>query len=390
MSFLHGINVREVTRQPRGIATVATAVIGLVATAPAADAAAFPLDTAVKITNIQDAMAKAGNTGTLLPALRAIAGQVDTTIVVVRVQPGGTDALTTSAIIGADVAGTKTGMQALLTAPAQLNVQPRILGAPGLESEAVTKALVTVAKKLRARVYAKALGLDRGQAIAHRALFPDARELTLLWPSVTAPYGPNGASIAVPVAAVAMGARAAIDATQGWHKTLSNVALADLDGLTDDVTFDLQDDTCDANVLNASELVTMVRLGGELRFWGNRTCAVQGSDFAFESAVRTAQILADSVALGLAWALDKPLLPSLVKDIVEQVNALFRVEKRAGCIHGAVASYDPAKNPTASLKAGKLLLGFRYTPVPPLENLGIEQEITDEFLLDFAALSVAA
>lgn len=390
MSFLHGINVREVTRQQRSIATVATAVIGLVATAPLADATAFPLDTAVKITNLQDAMAKAGATGTLLAALRAIAGQADTTVVVVRVQPGGTDALTTSAIIGADVAGTKTGMQALLTAPAQLNVQPRILGAPGLESEAVTKALVTVAKKLRARVYAKAIGLDRGQAIAHRALFPDARELTLLWPGVTAPYGPNDASMAVPVAAVAMGARAAIDATQGWHKTLSNVALADLDGLTDDVTFDLQDETCDANVLNASELVTVVRLGGALRFWGNRTCAVQGSEFVFESAVRTAQILADSVALGLAWALDKPLLSSLVKDIVEQVNELFRVEKRAGHIHGAVAFYDPAKNSTASLKAGKLLLGFRYTPVPPLENLGIEQEITDEFLLDFATLSVAA
>jgi len=390
MSIIHGINVREVARQRRGITTVATAVIGLVATAPLAEASAFPLDTAVKITNIQDAMAKAGATGTLLPALRAIAGQVDTTIVVVRVAPGATDAATTAAIIGADVAGVKTGMQALLTASAQLNVQPRIIGVPGLESEAVTKALVTVAKKLRARVYAKAIGLDRGEAIAHRALFPDARELTLLWPGVTAPYGAGGASIAVPVAAVAMGARAAIDATQGWHKTLSNVSLADIDGLTDDVTFDLQDETCDANVLNASELVTVVRLGGQLRFWGNHTCAVQGSDFAFESAVRTAQILADSVALGLAWALDKPLLPSLVKDIVEQVNELFRAEKRAGRIHGAVAFYDPAKNPTASLKAGKLLLGFRYTPVPPLENLGIEQEITDEFLLDFAALSIAA
>lgn len=390
MSFLHGINVREVTRQPRGLATVATAVIGLVATAPAADATAFPLDTAVKVTNVQDAMAKAGATGTLLPALRAIAGQVDTTIVVVRVAPGGTDAATTAAIIGTDVAGVKTGMQALLTAPAQLNVQPRILGAPGLESEAVTKALTLVGKKMRARVYAKALGLDRGAAIAHRALFPDARELTLLWPGVTAPYGANGASIAIPVAAVAMGARAAIDATQGWHKTLSNVALNDLDGLTDDVTFDLQDETCDANILNASELVTVVRIAGSLRFWGNRTCAVKDSDFAFEGAVRTAQILADSIAIGLVWALDKPLVPSLVKDIVEQVNELFRVEKRAGRILGAVASFDGAKNPVDALKAGKLTIGFRYTPVPPLENLGIEQEITTEFLLDFATLSVAA
>lgn len=390
MSFHHGINVREVARQRRGITTVATAVIGLVATAPLADASAFPLDTAVKITNVQDAMAKAGATGTLLPALRAIAGQVDTTIVVVRVAPGATDAATTAAIIGADAAGVKTGMQALLTASAQLNVQPRIIGAPGLESQAVTTALVAVAKKLRARIYAKAIGLDRGEAIAHRALFPDARELTLLWPGVTAPYGAGGASIAVPVAAVAMGARAAIDATQGWHKTLSNVALADIDGLTDDVTFDLQDEACDANVLNASELVTVVRIGGTLRFWGNRTCAAKDSDFVFESAVRTAQILADSVALGLVWALDKPLLQSLVTDIVEQVNELFRVEKRAGRIHGAVAFFDPARNPADMLKAGKLLIGFRYTFVAPLENLGIEQEVTDEFLLDFGTLTTAA
>lgn len=390
MSFQHGIKVTEVTTKSRSIATIATAVIGLVVTAPLADAAAFPLDTAVKVTNIDDAIAKAGATGTLLPALRAIAGQVDTTLVVVRVQPGGTDALTTSAIIGVDVAGAKTGMQSLLTASAQLNVQPRIIGAPGLESEAVTKGLVAVAKKLRARVYAKALGLDRGAAIAHRALFPDARELTLLWPGVTAPYGPNGASMAIPVAAVAMGARAAIDQAQGWHKTLSNVPLNDLDGLTDDVTFDIQDEACDANVLNASELVTVVRLDGRLRFWGNRTCAVQGSDFAFESACRTAHILADTVALGLVWAIDKPLTKGLAKDIVEQVNAKFRALKRAGQINGAIAEFRPDKNPTASLKAGRLTIPYRYTFVPPLEGLGLEQEVTDEFFADFASLTASA
>jgi len=49
-------------------------------------------------------------------------------------------------------------MQALLTALAQLNLHPRILGAPGLESELVTKGLVTVAKRLRPRAYAAAIG----------------------------------------------------------------------------------------------------------------------------------------------------------------------------------------------------------------------------------------
>lgn len=390
MSFLHGIRVTEVKTQSRSIATIATAVIGLVATAPDATAGAFPLDTAVAVTNLDDAIEKAGATGTLRAALIAIRGQVSAPVVVVRVAPGADAAATTAAIIGTDVAGVKTGMQALLTASAQLDMHPRIIGAPGLESELVTKALVTVAKKLRARVYAKAIGNDRGEAIAHRALFPDARELSLLWPGVTAPYGANGASIPVPVAAVAMGARAAIDQAQGFHKTLSNVSLLDIDGLTDDVTFDIQDETCDANVLNASELVTVVRLGGALRFWGNRTCAAKDSDFVFEGAARTAHVLADTVALGLVWAMDKPLVPSLAKDIVEQVNAKFRAMKRAGEINGAVAQFLSAKNPAANLALGKLTISYRYTAVPPLEALSLEQEISDEFVADFASLAAGA
>lgn len=386
MSFLHGINVREITNQTRSIATVATAVIGLVATAPDAALGSFPLDTAVKVTDIGDAIEKAGATGTLRAALVAISGQVTTTIVVVRVAPGANAAATATAVVGKDENGVKSGMQALLTAPAQLDLHPRIIGAPGLEAELVTKGLVTIGARLRARVYAAAIGKDRGEAILHRGLFPNARELTLLWPGVTAPYGAAGVSIPVPVAAVAMGSRAAIDQNQGWHKTLSNVALPDIDGLTAGVTFDIQDAECDANVLNASELVTVVRIAGELRFWGNRTCAMQGSEFVFESACRTAQILADTVALGLVWAMDKPLLPSLAKDIVEQINEKFRQEKRAGRILGAVAVFDGAKNPVDQLKAGKLLIGYRYTFVPPLEALGLEQEISDEFFADFASL----
>ena len=388
MSFLHGIRVDEVKNTSRSIATVATAVIGLVATAPAADAAMFPIDTAVAVADLDAAIAVAGDTGTLKAALRAIRGQVDAPVVVVRVTPGATAADTAVAVVGIDEAGVKTGMQALLTAPAQLDLHPRILGAPGLESETVTEGLVAVARKLRARVYAAAVGDDRAEAIAHRALYPDARELTLLWPAVTAPYGAQGASIAVPVAAVAMGGRAAIDATQGWHKTLSNVPLADIDGLAADVTFDIQDEACDANVLNAAEIVTVVRMGGSLRFWGNRTCAAKDSDFVFESAVRTAHILADTIALGLVWAMDKPLVPSLAKDIVEQINAKFRELKRTGRILGATASFVPAKNPTASLKLGRLTISYRYGFVPPLEALTLEQEISDEFFADFAALVV--
>jgi phage tail sheath protein FI len=384
MSF-HGISVTEVASSTRTIATVATAVIGLVATAPAADADVFPLNTPVKVTVLADAIAAAGAGGTLKGALQAIGDQVRTTVVVVRVAPGADAAATAVAVIGDDVDGVKTGMQALLAAEAQIGARPRIIGAPGLDTEEVANGLATVAKKLRAMAYAGAVGANRQAVAAYRAKF-EQRELMLIWPDFTAPFGAAGADVPSFAVARALGLRAAIDQTQGWHKTISNVPVAGVDGLSKDVQFDISDPDSDAAILNTAGVTTIVRLNGELRFWGNRTCAAADSDFTFESATRTAQILGDSIVAGMLWASDKPLTPSLAKDIVEEINEKFRALKREGKILGAVAAFVADKNPVANLKAGQLVISYRYTPVPPLEYLSLEQEISDEFLADFAAL----
>ena len=383
--MFHGISQTEVPSSSRVIATVATAIIGLVVTAPAADAALFPLNTPVKVTVLSDAIAAAGNEGTMKSALQAIADQVRTTVVVVRVAPGADAAATATNVIGADANGIKTGMQALLAADAQIGVRPRIIGAPGLDPENVTKALAMVAKRLRAMAYAGAVGANRQAVVAYRAKFTE-RELMLILPDFTAPLGSDAVDVPSFAVARALGLRAAIDQTQGWHKTLSNVPVAGVTGLTKDVQFDIGDADSDAAILNAAGVTTIVRLNGELRFWGNRTCAATDSDFTFESATRTAQILGDSIVAGMIWAIDKPLTPSLAKDIVAEINEAFRALTRAGKILGAVAVFNPDKNPVSSLKAGQLVIGYRYTPVPPLEALGLEQEISDEFLQDFASL----
>lgn len=391
-SYHHGILVTETKTLSRAIMTIATGVIGLVVTAPAADAAVFPLDRPVLISDqvngldMAAAIEAAGATGTLRPVLQVIAGKVRTPVVVVRVAPGADAAATTAALIGSDAAGLRTGMQALLAAEAQVGAKPRILAAPGLENEDVTEALATVAARLRAMVYARAIGEDVATVRAYRAGFT-SRELMLIYPDFTVR---DAAGVIAPsfVAAHAVALRAMIDQEQGWHKTLSNVPVAGVAGTSRDVAFDLQDPECDANLLNGDEVTTLVRIAGELRFWGSRTCATD-TDFAFESATRAAHILADTIAAGMIWALDKPLTPGLARDIVERINELFRVEKRAGRIMGAEAWFDPAKNPAADLRTGKLRIAYRYTPTPPLEHLGLEQQITDEYLADFASLTVA-
>lgn len=387
--YHHGVRVIEINEGGRPIRTVATAIIGLVATAGDADAAAFPLDKPVLLTNVRVAIGKAGTQGTLKQSLQAIVDQCDPLVVVVRVAEGaGEDAAAieadqTTKVIGTVANGAYTGMQALLAAQVQLGVKPRILGAPGLDSQAVTAALVAIAQKLRAMVYANAWECaDVSEAVLYREEF-GARELMLIWPDFVAWNTTTSASEPASAVARALGLRAKIDQETGWHKTLSNVAVNGVTGLSKDVFWDLQDPSTDAGVLNAAAVTTLVKANG-YRFWGSRTCSDEPL-FAFESATRTAQVLADSIADAMMWAIDKPMHPSLVRDIVEGINAKFRELKALGYIIDGSAWYDETVNTTATLAEGKLYIDYDYTPVPPLENLQLRQRITDRYLAEFAA-----
>jgi len=385
MPFKHGITVTEISTGARTLTAVSTAIIGLVATASDADADTFPLDRPALVTDVEAAIGKAGVLGTLAKSLRAIADQTRPVIVVVRVAEGDDAAETASNVIGTtDASGQKTGMQALLAAQARLGVKPKILGTPGLETQAVTAALAVVAQKLRGFAYARALGETVADAILYRANF-SARELMLLMPDFLAWDTVTSANITSYAAARAMGLRALIDTQTGPHKTLSNVPVQGVVGLTSDIHWDIEDANSEAGLLNAKEVTALVRTDSGYRFWGNRTTALADSLFAFESTVRVAQLLADTIVNGMIWAIDKPLTPALAKDIIETINGFFRQLKAQGIILGANAWFDEANNSTASLKAGKLRIDYDYTVPPPLEDLGFNQRITDSYFADFAS-----
>lgn len=383
-SYHHGVRVLEINEGTRPIRTVSTAVIGMICTAADADPTVFPLNRPVLLTDVLAASGKAGDLGTLAHSLDAIADQTKPVTVVVRVEEGETEAETTSNVIGGvSTSGQYLGMKALLAAQSQLGVRPRILGAPGLDNQAVTSELASIAAKLRGFAYANAWECETvSDAIAYRENF-GARELMLLWPDFVA--WDTVANAAAPAAAVAraLGLRAKLDQEIGWHKTLSNIPVAGVTGISKDVYWDLQDPNTDAGLLNANEVTTLVRRDG-FRFWGSRTCS---SDplFAFENYTRTAQVLADTMAEAHMWANDLPMHPSLVRDIIEGINAKFRDLKGLGLIVDGEAWYDEAVNDKDTLKAGKLRIDYDYCPVPPLEDLTLRQRITDRYLVDFAS-----
>lgn len=380
--YHHGVRVTEVSDGSRYIRTVNTAVLGLVATADDADPTTFPANVPVLITNLRSAIGKAGNTGTLKTVLGAIQAQISPIAVVVRVPQGEDEAATTSNVIGTTTENQqRTGIQALYSAQSLLGVQPRILGAPGLDTQAVTSALVSLAQAQRGFVYAKAHGNNISEAINYRKQF-GARELMLIYPDFIGWDKNTNTTLTVAAAAHAMGLRAKIDNEIGWHKTLSNVEVNGPQGIDRDISWALQNGSTDAGLLNENDITTLINYKG-YRFWGNRTCSAD-TMFAFESSVRTAQIIADTIAEAHFPYVDALMLASNARDIVESVNARLRSWVRDGYLLGGRCWYSPDQNSKEELKAGKIKFDYDFTPVPPMEDIGFNQRITDSYFADFS------
>ncbi|OWF78913.1 phage tail protein [Yersinia rohdei] len=384
-NYHHGVSSEETTDTSTIINDIDSAVIGVVCTADDADAVTFPLNTPVLLTRVKNFLGKAGKTGTLRQTLKAIADQASPQTVVIRVAEGGTEqgekSTEANVIGGVDENGLYTGLYALLVAEMRVGVKPRIIGAPGLDTLPVANQIAIFARELKAFAYISANGCKTiSDAKLYRKNFIQ-REVMVIYPDWLAYDSETGSNVVVPAPAYALGLRAKIDADIGWHKTLSNVAVDGVLGTSVDIYFSLQGKDTDADELNSNHITTLIKQKG-FRFWGSRTC--EEEVFIFESYTRTAQILLDTIAEAHFYYIDKPLTPSLAKDVIDGINRKLSSYVTAGRLLGARCWYDMDSNTTDTLKLGKLTIRYNYTPVPPLENLGLIQEFTDEYFADFA------
>ncbi|EPA3164456.1 phage tail sheath subtilisin-like domain-containing protein [Yersinia enterocolitica] len=379
-SRFHGVRIRENTDLVTAINDIESSVIGVVAVADDADAETFPLNTPVLLTRVNNVLGKAGKTGSLYKTLKAIADQTSPKVIVVRVAMATdeADAKTQSQLIigGTTEDGSYTGMYAFLTAEQKVGYRPRILAAPDYDTEEVTSALCVIAQNLRAFVYANCYGCKTmAEAITYRAKFA-YRELMLIWPDFIA-YNPlTGKNEIFPAPAYACGLRALIDNNHGWHKSLSNISVNNVLGISQDVFWSLQAEDSDANELNNKEITTLIKRNG-FRFWGNRVTDTNA--YIFEVYTRTAQILADSIAEAQFEAIDEPLTPTNVKDVVSGINGKLSALVTQGRLIGAECWFDILDNPTTGLRQGQVRIRYKYTPVPPMEDLTMYQTFTDEY-----------
>lgn len=144
-TFLHGVEVLQIDTGARPIQTVRSSVIGLIGTAPDADATAFPLNTPVLVTRRSE-MAGLGAAGTLQSALDLIYDQAGAVVVVVRVDAGADEAATITNIVGGinGTTGAYEGAHAFLAAENAVGFSPRILIAPGFTHQRTSNGILTI------------------------------------------------------------------------------------------------------------------------------------------------------------------------------------------------------------------------------------------------------
>lgn len=145
-TFLHGVEVLQIDTGARPIQTVRSSVIGLIGTAPDADATKFPLNTPVLVARRSE-MLGLGEAGTLQPALDLIYDQAGAVVVVVRVAQGVDEAATINNVRGGinNSTGAYEGVHAFLAAENEVGFSPRLLVAPGFTHQRTSNGILSIA-----------------------------------------------------------------------------------------------------------------------------------------------------------------------------------------------------------------------------------------------------
>jgi phage tail sheath protein FI len=144
-----GIGITRIDNEPRPAIWSDMSVVGIIGTAPEADATKFPLNQPVFMYSDDAKMlSKLGTTGTLGDAIVGVNDQlgefqVAAKIVIVRVTEGADTLATIQNIVGS--AAAKTGIHAFLEAGPVHGLIPRLICAPGYTSQQAPDGVVAVA-----------------------------------------------------------------------------------------------------------------------------------------------------------------------------------------------------------------------------------------------------
>lgn len=378
--FLHGVEVVELNGGARPIRTVKSSVIGIVGTAPTANAEKFPINTPVLVAGSRTEAAELGTSGTLPPAIDGIFDQAGAMIVVIRVdEDADANQQLANVIGGVDAAtGQYQGVQALLSAESVLGVAPKILIVPGFtDQQSVVSEMLGIADRLRAVIIADGPSTNDADVIAYRQNFGSGR-VYIVDPAARVFDTVSASEVNQPMSSRVAGLIARSDNERGFWWSPSNQEVYGIVGTERAIDFTLGDSNARANYLNENEVATVIQKTG-FRLWGNRTCS-SDPKWAFLSVRRTADMINESLLRAHLWAVDQNITKTYIEDVTEGVNAYLRDLQAIGAIIGGQCWADPELNTPSNISQGKVFFDFDFTPPYPAEHVTFRSSLVNDYL----------
>lgn len=246
----------------------------------------------------------------------------------------------------------------------------------GIVANAVVAELIGVATKLRAHIIADGPNTTDAAAIAYRGDF-GSRRVFIVDP-MHIKTDSSGNTVTAWSSAITAGLIAKSDNERGFWWSPSNYEFSGIQGTSRPIDFTLGDYASRANLLNASDVATIIREDG-FRLWGNRTCS-SDQKWTFLCVSRTADIIADSLQAAHLWAVDRGITKTYVDDVIEGVNAYLSHLVVIGAILGGKCWADPDLNSASEIAAGRVYFDFDFTPVYPAEHITFRSHLVNDYI----------
>lgn len=297
-----------------------------------------------------------------------------------------TGTVTSSQIIGTNIAGVRTGTKLWETVFNTFGFYPKILLAPGtVELPAVATELIALAAKYRAIALIDApMGTTVTGAIASRGPASTGNFKTssdrayLLFPHVKVYDQDTDAGINQPYSPFMAGVISATDLSDGYWVSPSNREIQGVLGTEILITASVNDASTEANLLNEKGITTVFSgYGTGLRTWGNRSASFPTNTGVknFIPIRRLADIVHESLEQGMLPYIDRPLNQATVDAIRETANGFFRtLIGRGACFPGSRCEYS-SENTPAELAAGHVTFDLVFMGPTPAERITFKSYI---------------
>lgn len=294
----------------------------------------------------------------------------------------GSGVTATATVVGGAVTSTAISNSGSAYTVAPLFAMPAAAGNPttpatlaatiGTAGNAVVSDLIPIATRLRGIIVQDGPNTTDADAIAAAGDFASDRVYLIDPMFVKTNYAGN--LITSYSSAAVAGEIAYNDNANGWWWSPSNQQLSGVQATARAIDFKMADPSSRANLLNQSNVTTIIRQSG-YRLWGNRSTSGK-----FLCVVRTQDIINDSLQAAMLWAVDRGITKNYVTEVVEQVNAYLRGLVTQGAILGGDCWADPDLNSNANISNGHIYFDFDFTPVYPAERITFTSYVVNDYI----------